>query len=444
MMKKHNGLTFRTYLTNIANIIKKNVNKSHLAQSRSIDALASTIERLDFPDSHEHLISTRDLESDSFEKVSYYIDLALKSFKNTGGPILDNAQQANFILALSETYENLGNYEAALSNYKIALELCTTLKNHAMQGQVHYRMARVYSAMGEWHKARRLLKKAIPALRSAGNHNEAALAQIELAHISFRKGEYLKAREIFQTALETTEQVGDIRNRAIISNHLGLIQRMAGEHDLAYTYFQQALIEFQSIQDFRGTAESLNNLGQLHLQRQEPRKAYIYFDKSLQLCQEIGYFSLMAFVCLNKTEYYCEIKDIPMAVNTCGRALEYLVRLQNPVGIAKTNLLFGRIFWKSGDSKTAEAFYKQSMSLYEKFRIPLGLANCYREFAQMLEKTGSVDESAHFFSKAQEIYHNLNMQIMAVKGQEKLKSIYTDNTKPSKQLGKELWGIPKP
>ena len=199
---------------------------------------------------------------------------------------------------------------------------------------------------------------ALQTLQAISSNSDIALTQIELAKIAYRKGDYAKAQSLFQAALETSEIVNDICSRATVSNHLGIIRRIWGEYELAYNHFYEALNEFQSIQDLRGAAESMNNLGVVHLKRRELQQAKNYFEKAHQLCQETGYFALLAFIYLNKAEFYCELGDGPMAANICHRALEYIVRLKNPIGIAKINMLFGRIFWKSEEFRSAAEFYK--------------------------------------------------------------------------------------
>lgn len=420
----------RTSLTRMSKIINQTASKSHIAENRSIYAIAQTINKLSAQDLPRQLVSIRDLASDSLEKVNYYIDLALHTFEGIRAPFLNEEQQANFFFALSETYEILGNYGSALTNYNTSLNIFTALKNQSMQGQIQYRMARIFSERGDWQKAQDMLTRAVLKLQSAGNNTEAALAQIEMAKIAYRRGEYQKAQDMFQVELETFEFVSDIRSKATVSHHLGIIRRMTGEHDLAYNHFQEALIEFQSIQDFRGTAESLNNIGIVHLRQKKLKQAIGYFEKSHQLCLEIGYFPLLAFVYLNKAEFYIEIGDLPMASITCARALEYLVRLKNPISLAKTNMMFGRIFGRSGEHQSAKAFYKESIRLYKEFGIPLGVANCSREFAQMLEETGNAEESSRFYSKAQQIYNKLNMQMLAVKNHDRGKSIQDPGKKP--------------
>lgn len=131
--------TMHSWFTNISDILKETASSSADAENRNLSALAKLIQKLDLRDSPRQLGSASDPPSDSLEKVSSYIDFALSTFKSIRGPMLQTEQQASFILALSETYETLGDYQCALSNYRTALELSVSSKS--MQGQIRYRMA---------------------------------------------------------------------------------------------------------------------------------------------------------------------------------------------------------------------------------------------------------------------------------------------------------------
>jgi len=165
----------------------------------------------------------------------------------------------------------------------------------------------------------------------------------------------------------------------------------------------------------------MNNLGLVHLRRGELEKALDYFEKTLQLCLVVGNFPLLAFVYSNKADFYTHVGDYLMAANMCTQALEYLVRLKNPFGIAKINLLIAKIFLKAGEIGTAEAFYKESMSLYEELGIPLGLANCFQAYAQLLEQTDRPEEALTYHHKARDIYQKLKLQQAENRGANQMK-----------------------
>ena len=332
-----------------------------------------------------------DLSQNSFQEVNRYIDLALKTFCNMSQPLVEIEQQAQFIMVLSETYKTLGNYDAAEKNFIKACQLASTEKNLGLEGQICYKLADLYSEMGEWSKADGLLKKSIKILTSIDDMKGIAIAKLELAKRAYRRGEYGYAKEHFLKASQNVDHSYDINQIAAINNYLGLISRIEGNYKRAGEYFQKALLDYQGIQNQRGTADAFNNLGVLYFKMKEFPKAINYFDKAFQICKMNGYSPTMAFVYLNKAEFYIELGDYPMAVTNCGHAMEIMVHLKSPVGIAKSSNLLGRIFWEIGEWSKAENFFKESISFYREFDIPLGYVNCSLEYAQFLTEIDKTD-----------------------------------------------------
>ncbi len=410
-MKKGSEKVIQNHLNRMAQVFQDTAGFGGNTEKRIMRSFFQKVQKLADVNFNETVPAEDDMSGESVEKVGYFIDLALKTFQKISHPHLEKGQQAKFIYILSETYETLGSYESALQNYKIALDFAAEQNSRLLQGQIQFRMACIYGEMGKWSDATRLLQQAIAVMRAISDFSGIALSQLELAKIAYRKGEYAKAQKLFESALETSESVNDVAKMATVNNHLGMLLRMQGKYDDAFHHFQKALIDFQSIQDARGSAESLNNLGVIHLRNGDLREATGYFEKALRLCQDSGNLPSMAFIYLNKTEFYIEVGDYPMAATACGRALEILVRLKNPIGIAKANNLLGRIFWKSDDLETARIFYEESIQFYKEFWVPLGLANCYREFAEMLTEKGNREEVSTMLEQANEIYKNLGVEV---------------------------------
>jgi tetratricopeptide (TPR) repeat protein len=401
----------KIHLNKMRSILRADGSNASTFEKRITQGFIQRAQKLFEKNSHLFSSAGNNLAEDSFEKISYYIDLTLKTVDKISSPILDEAHKAKFIYILSETYQTLGNYEAALANYKKAYDLALEKNNLILQGQIHCKMAKIWAEMGNWKEADFYLNSALTNLQNTGDFSGVAFAKLEMAKIAYKKGEYLAAENLFQAALEASEFVNDISNTAFINHHLGIILRMQGKYEQAFQYFQRALIEFQSIQDRQGTAESLNNLGVIHLKNKELPNAIGYFDKALEICQNSGVLPLMAFINLNKAEFYTEIGDFPMATTACGKALEILIQLKNPVGIAKTNNLLGRIFWKCGDFELAKSFYQEGIRLYDEFGIKLGLGNSYEEYASMLKEAGETGEAKKNSKKAQEVFDNLDIII---------------------------------
>jgi tetratricopeptide (TPR) repeat protein len=405
-MGKDDGIPIGKHLIEINEVIKQAIDDRISEDNKALRSVARTLQRLN---ENSKPVVIDEEQDESLEKISTYIDLALTTFEKIGAPMLSDTQRAMFHFALSETYAALGNSESALQGYTTALDLCADEDDGALSGQIHFKLGKIYSERGDSVKAETFLQASVPLLQECGKFSELCLAQIELAKLAYRQGEYRKAHDIFISALQNSEFVRDLRSRAVVLNNLGIIMRMESDYERAYGNFQESLLEFQRLQDSFGAAESLNNLGMVHLWRQQVEEAIGYFEKSQKLCQEVGHLTLLAFVYLNKSEYYCAIDDLDMAINTCTCALKHFVYLKNPVGIAKSNLLFGRIFHKLADIKSASAFFEQSITMYEELSIPLGLANGCKEYADVLEENGRHEEAAMFRKKADKIFKDLDI-----------------------------------
>ncbi len=235
----------------------------------------------------------------------------------------------------------------------------------------------------------------VDALSDSATNKVAGLAEagaIREAKLACRSGNLADAAEVVEAVL-LDEGLTDIREKAIARNHLGVIRRMQRQYRDAGIILNHALIDFKTVLDHHFVAESLNNLGLLHFRTLDFAQAQSLFDKSQAICSQLHYNTLLAFVFLNKTEFFSAIKDYDMAAQMCIRGLRLLTRLNLRVGLAKVCLLMGHIFWKCGHILTARDLYLESISLYKAMHIPLGLANCCSEFSVMLHETGAAKQA---------------------------------------------------
>ena len=117
---------------------------------------------------------------------------------------------------------------------------------------------------------------------------------------------------------------------------------------------------------------------------------------------------------LNKTEFFCAIKDYEMAAQMCVRGLRLLVQSNLGIGLAKVCLLMARIFWKCHHIQTAKELYLESIRLYSIMEIPLGKANSFSEFAVMLKESGALNQAEIQFRNAEQELTKLEMDRVIV------------------------------
>lgn len=291
---------------------------------------------------------------------------------------------------------------ASIIDSQIKKYLCDAHISESCNKSVHGKLEALQAAFGN-----------VPenALDSDCQTRGAAMAQIELAKMAYYSGKYFQALNAFREVLWLCETAGFLYGQAIARHYLGTIHRIAENPEQAHHFYQQALIEFQSINQNAWASECVNNLGILFLWQGEYERAFSCFEKALAFLGDAPEWHIRAFVDLNRSEFFTETGDYRMAANVAAYALGLLFRSRSAIGTARISKLFGRIFRESGDIDLAKTFYELSIELYRAMNIPLGLANCYAEFGNLLQSQGMQSDSDCMLQQADAIYRNLGLQI---------------------------------
>jgi tetratricopeptide (TPR) repeat protein len=294
--------------------------------------------------------------------------------------------QTRALVALAGLYQALGENAAALALLRRWLERTDSRRDLLTRGQVQLQLGGILADLGDWISATQAIEGSQAVLSTARDHAGMVSAQIVLGKIAYKQGNYPVARENFEKALLLAEEYNDARRVGIIKMELGVIARMQARSNHALACFQDALIQFQSAQDSAGAAECLNHLSVLHLQKQRLREAESCVDKAIAFCRENGWPHVLAYCYLNKAAVSLEAGDHALAAKTWGRGAQLMARLQNPPGLAKAIRLCAQILAAIKEAATAEEVLKISAQLYQRYCIPLGLANCYLDLAALLRQ----------------------------------------------------------
>lgn len=312
------------------------------------------------------------------------------------------------LLSLAGIYQALGENAAAVRIFQRWLQRNDARHELVTRGHVQLQLGSILADLGDWTAATHAINDSLTVLATVRDHAGIISAQIVLGKIAYKQGKYPHAREFFEQALNLAEDSNDVRHIGTTKMQLGVIARMQGRSHYALACFQDALIQFQSAQDDVGTAECLNHLGVLHLQNRRLREADSCIEKSIGLCRDNGWALVLAYGYLNKAAVQIEADDRALAATTCAKGLELMVRLQNAPGLAKAARLCAQILASVGELAAARGFLEISMELYEKFSIPLGLANCYFDIAQLLQHHDD-PAAASYLARAQEIFKTLDL-----------------------------------
>jgi len=353
--------------------------------------------------------------SPAVESFMRLLDEWCSSFPSTAEGRVSEDRQALSLRLLAEFLVSIGELQRAEEVCTAALTESTRLGLSTDAARCELLLGQIYVQGGRWQPAAHWLAQACNHFEAL--HDPVALSDclMTLGRLHHRRGEYDRAWEVYQRGLEAALRTGQAARIAMLHYRLGVLRRMKTGDEETFAYLREALMRFEAIGHRRGCAECLNSLGLLYGLKGLHREAVTHFEKSLELCRRTSYLSLMVFVHLHLSDFRLRTDHPELAMAECEKALQIIVRLRDPLGLAKANRIWGRLFWRAGLKAASELFYKESMLLYESLGIPLGQANCYLEFGEILIELKEWQRGLTYLSAARDLYRMLNLVEEAAK-----------------------------
>lgn len=395
---------------------------------RALDSLhlSMKIDEIEIANNQSSASASREKAGD----INLHLDAVLDTLEND-----DKANMmpvnARALLALAGLYQALGENAAALGILRRWLQRTDSRRDLLSRGQVQLQLGGILADLGDWISANQAIEESQAVLSTARDYTGMVSAQIVLGKIAYKQGNYSIARGCFEKALLLAEEYNDVRRIGVTKMELGVIARMQGRANHALACFQDALIQFQSAHDSAGAAECLNHLGVLHLQKQRWQEAESCVDKAILFCRENGWPQVLAYGYLNKAAISLAVGDHALAARTWGKGLELMARLQNPPGLAKAVRLCAQILSAVNETDVAQEVLKISAQLYQKYCIPLGLANCYLDLSHLLKEKDE-KASAEYEAWSRAIFESLKLPAEAHIAQRSMRG--NKRNKPAKSM----------
>ncbi len=204
---------------------------------------------------------------------------------------LDPVSDAVCFLGLGKGYHYLEKYDQAISYYKESLSRMLKIGYSLGVGKVWGSIANTYLAIREYDLAISCYEKCLVIFRET-NHQESI---------------------------------------GLTLGNLGNIYFALGKYDIAIDYAEQHLIIAEKIGDLHGIGIALTNWGNAlfklghHL---EPLKKFLRASK---IFKQIGDLRSEALICYNLAMFQADLGNLPLAIESCDRALSIATELGIPL-----------------------------------------------------------------------------------------------------------------
>ncbi len=205
-------------------------------------------------------------------------------------------------------YDERGEYENAMKDYKTAFTLAEEIQDSLYMWRINNYMAEVFSKQTYWNEALDIYKKSVCL---ANNSADKANSLDNLARMYYMNNNVDSARFNIEQAVNLAEQTNDNNTRSSIYQSAYVFYKEFNEIELAWKYLNLSVKYNQDI-----SKKSLYNLNFLSLFLKEGNmdSARIYVNRLRNEFDKIEYNFLKSSVCDNFTDYYYSINKYDSAL----------------------------------------------------------------------------------------------------------------------------------
>ncbi len=197
------------------------------------------------------------------------------------------ANAASVLSGMGAVYHAWGRYEEAEARYREALDLAQLLGLPDQQAAGIKALAQTAQARGDYSGAVGQYQKALELSRSLGRPADTAQILDALGSAYFEWGRYGEAEAAYQEALKLHRGIGKSDGVIRSSIHIGGIRQVQGDTEGALELYESALETARRSGGPADTATLLNNIGTLYFNSDDYGKAEGYFLEAIAVKEQL-------------------------------------------------------------------------------------------------------------------------------------------------------------
>jgi tetratricopeptide (TPR) repeat protein len=299
-----------------------------------------------------------------------------------------------------------GDYEEALKNYSLGLELAINIDDIALVGECYGEMATIYRNLGQHEVALEYNKKALSTAEILKDEYWTGILYNNRGVIYQAIGDYPRALRSFFSALNIYKDMPDVHPNIELLN-IGRIYEVQGDLDRAMDFYKRSLkicVEYKL--DYR-IPECYIVIGGLHLKNGEFIIAREYFQKALTSLLDKGHH-YRTDVC------YTQIGETYMYEQNYAKAIEYYNR---SISISQdkkeintegdTYLKLAHLYFLQNRYQESKRFALKALSISDSTGYPELRSGSYQRLSRIFEKLGDYKKAFNYQQKYNAVQDSL-------------------------------------
>ena len=201
---------------------------------------------------------------------------------------IDRWMSAASLSALGNAYQQVGNFDDAVSFYKKSEDLWRDVSNNAGLADTLTSHCFTLERLGRYDEALDVADEALRYQQSIGDYHGIANVMNCRGAIFWRMKQYNVAKQIFEEVIEIRNKIGDTFGATNSINNWAFTMLKLGDEKTAREGFAKSLALARSNKDYSGESVTLNNLGYTEILAQNPDVALSRADEAYDVALRIG------------------------------------------------------------------------------------------------------------------------------------------------------------
>jgi tetratricopeptide (TPR) repeat protein len=232
-------------------------------------------------------------------------------------------------------YLLVGDYENALKNFFVSLDLRKAINDKAGMGSSYNNIGSAYYNRGEYEEALKYHLLGLRAREEANDRPGISTSYNNIGLIYWKQTLYSEAQKTFQKALKFKEELGDKKGIAnVYSNIANVFFEQANYPEALKGYFNALRVK-EGLGEDKGLANLYNNIGSVYYQIGNMQDALKNYQRALQIRKNLGDKMGIAGSYDNLGALYRKMQKYDKAMESLNTSLELYRELDHKYGIAE-------------------------------------------------------------------------------------------------------------
>ncbi len=216
---------------------------------------------------------------------------------------------------IGECYYNSEQFNQALPNYQLALNLFKEIGDLDRTGETLNSLGLVYYFNGEYNLSIEKQIEAIKCLEKSIDKHELAHVYSNMGMVYSRTKDYNMAISSYKKAAKINQGMNDVYSVAVNMNGIGVGYYNLGQIDSAKVYYQNSLQIFRQLEDRRRVAIALNNIANIYVDEGDSLSVALkYYQEAITVFEELNDIRNKTFVMEGLGCVYRQMGDYQQAL----------------------------------------------------------------------------------------------------------------------------------